>query len=488
MAFDLLSFLRTRTLERSVVVLLVVGFSLLIGVVVATGVLMQRTLKYDGQVNHSHEVRALAAGVLTDAVNAETGQRGYLLTGERDYLGVAEKSVARLTEEMRRLRLLVVADGPELTRAVDTLKIHVDAKVAELKRTVAYFDAGRRDEALADVKTGRGRDEMERIRAISAEIDGAEASLLEQRRHAAREVSRDTLGINSLMAFLIFLIGVVTVALVGGYLRDLRSSRAALDQANHDLEGTVAERTQDLVRANEELSGSRDRAEALLREVNHRVANSLAIVSGFVRLQARVLVDDGAKSALEQAQARIQAVAQIHKRLYTSDDVGSVDLQEYLTSLAEELQHSLAPSRRAISIHVEAEPLRAPTDQAVSIGVIVAELVTNAAKYAYPRGRSGEIRVRLKADGSRGVLSVEDDGRGLPDGPPKGTGLGSQIISAMAHTLKSKVEYRAGNPHGVSARLAFHILPPGGAAAQRRKAAQNRPVTALPSLREDVPQ
>jgi two-component sensor histidine kinase len=189
--------------------------------------------------------------------------------------------------------------------------------------------------------------------------------------------------------------------------------------------------------------------------VNHRVANSLQIASSFVQLQAREVTDAAAKAALEETLARIKAVAQVHKRLYTSPDVASVDLGGYLTALADDLQHSLAPS---IRIRVEAEPLRAATDRAVSLGVIAAELVTNAVKYAYPEGEAGEIRVRLAAGGDAcGVLTVEDDGPGLSGGPPTGTGLGGEIITAMATTLGSKVEYDRARDRGVRASVEFAL-------------------------------
>ncbi|WEK56951.1 MAG: histidine kinase dimerization/phosphoacceptor domain -containing protein [Candidatus Brevundimonas phytovorans] len=211
--------------------------------------------------------------------------------------------------------------------------------------------------------------------------------------------------------------------------------------------------------AQEEVRLARDRAEAMLREVNHRVGNSLQLVSSFISLQLRQLADEGARSALREAQVRIEAVAHVHRRLYTSSDLATVAMDEYLQGLVEELGKSIGPAtgEGALRLTLRAEPMRVTTDQAVSLGVIVTELVTNAVKYAYEPGEGGEIRVVLAAAAEgRAVLTVEDDGPGLGDGAPKGTGLGSKIVSAMAGGLRSAVQFDADHP-GVRAQLVFDL-------------------------------
>ena len=213
--------------------------------------------------------------------------------------------------------------------------------------------------------------------------------------------------------------------------------------------------------AQEEVRLARDRAEAMLREVNHRVGNSLQLVSSFISLQLRQLADEGARSALREAQVRIEAVAHVHRRLYTSSDLATVAMDEYLTGLVEELGKSIGPDTSpeggSPRLSLRAEPMRVTTDQAVSLGVIVTELVTNAVKYAYAPGEGGEIRVVLEAapDG-RAILTVEDDGPGLGDGAPKGTGLGAKIVSAMAGGLRSAVQFDTEH-RGVRAQMVFDL-------------------------------
>lgn len=209
--------------------------------------------------------------------------------------------------------------------------------------------------------------------------------------------------------------------------------------------------------AREEVRQARDRAEALLREVNHRVGNSLQLVSSFISLQLRQLGDEGARSALREAQVRIEAVAHVHRRLYTSADVERVRMDDYLAGLVDELAKSIGPDGAAPRLVLKVEPMQVTTDQAVSLGVIVTELVTNAVKYAYEPGAMGEVRIVLERSGeARALLTVEDDGPGLGDGAPKGTGLGSKIVSAMAGGLRSAVEVDPAHK-GVRARLAFDL-------------------------------
>jgi two-component sensor histidine kinase len=193
---------------------------------------------------------------------------------------------------------------------------------------------------------------------------------------------------------------------------------------------------------------ARDHAELLLKEVNHRVANSLGLVAAMVRMQANVLTDPAAIKALQETQLRINAIAGVHRWLYTSDRIGVVEIQSYIAHLINDLKTSLIDETHPYDIILNVEPATIKTDKAVSLGVIVGELVTNAFKYAYDIGVRGEVRVGFSVtDGDQGHLVIEDDGRGFdPSGPSNGTGLGSRILTAMALNLKARVRHEALSP------------------------------------------
>jgi two-component sensor histidine kinase len=213
--------------------------------------------------------------------------------------------------------------------------------------------------------------------------------------------------------------------------------------------------------AEAEVHASRDRyaalaaeREVLLREVNHRVGNSLQIIASLLTLQANASTQDDVKAALTNAMGRVAAVAQVHRRLYTSHDLKSVLLNQYLDALLEDLRRS-TESNRMSRLTLRAEPIEIDPDRAVAIGIIVNELVMNAVKYAYPDG-AGPIHVALDAEGDDIVMSIADDGVGLKArADPRSTGMGQRIVSAMAAKLEARVERDAAHA-GTRIVLRFH--------------------------------
>jgi two-component sensor histidine kinase len=193
-----------------------------------------------------------------------------------------------------------------------------------------------------------------------------------------------------------------------------------------------------------EVLAGKHRAETLLAEVNHRVANSLSLVAALAHLQANAAPDESARTALKEIQTRISAIAGVHRRLYTSSDVGVVQFGAYLRGLIEELAAALNTEGRH-TIRVEAEDFDLATDKVVSLGVILTELVTNSMKYAFPNRNAGTIVVAARRlETGRYLISVNDDGIGWSgEGRAQGSGLGSRIIAAMAQNLNSTVVYES---------------------------------------------
>jgi two-component sensor histidine kinase len=226
--------------------------------------------------------------------------------------------------------------------------------------------------------------------------------------------------------------------------------------------------------AEQEVREARDRFEALaaeremlMREVNHRVGNSLQLIASLLTLQSNASSSADVKSALTDATGRVYAVAQLHRRLYTSNDVQQVAVDQYLDALMEDLRRS-ADSHEQFQLTIDAEPVNTHPDGAVAIGVIVNELVMNALKYAYPEG-NGPIRVMLRATGpGSAMVSVDDDGIGFSEtDSPTSTGLGQRIVKAMASKINGVLTHEQKRP-GTRISVAFALkgkAPPKGAPA-----------------------
>jgi two-component sensor histidine kinase/ActR/RegA family two-component response regulator len=213
--------------------------------------------------------------------------------------------------------------------------------------------------------------------------------------------------------------------------------------------------------AEAEVRAARDRyaalaaeREMLLREVNHRVGNSLQIIASLLHLQASSAEDDGVKTALTNAMGRVAAVAQVHRRLYTSPDLQTVMLNQYLEALLEDLRRS-AEGEKLTQLTLAAEAVELDPDRAIAIGIVVNELVINAVKYAYPDG-SGPINVELSRSGDLINVAVSDKGVGLADKPaPGSTGMGRRIIDAMAAKLEANLKV----DHGLAGTRVVLSLP-----------------------------
>jgi len=181
----------------------------------------------------------------------------------------------------------------------------------------------------------------------------------------------------------------------------------------------------------------------LTREIDHRVKNSLQIVSAFLQMQRRQVTDPAARQAFAETSARVMSVARVHDSLYQAESVEEVDLGQTIEALCNDLA-GMAGSDHSVDLTAESG-LMVPYRKAVALSLIATELVTNAFKYATsPRG-GARINVTVQGEGEGVRLRVCDDGQGLPAGweeiKPTGTGLGMRLVRAMLDQIDARIEF-----------------------------------------------
>ncbi|MEH2066880.1 MAG: PAS domain S-box protein [Nostoc sp.] len=155
--------------------------------------------------------------------------------------------------------------------------------------------------------------------------------------------------------------------------------------------------------------------EVLLKEVHHRVKNNLQIVSSLLQLQSHSLKDLEVIKVLRESQNRIESISLIHKNLYTSANIGQIDVGDYIHNLATSLliSYQIVPGRIALETDIDSVSLN--IDQAIACGLVINELISNALKHAFPNQQAGTIRIALRNLDNRIEMTIQDNGIGLPD-------------------------------------------------------------------------
>jgi two-component sensor histidine kinase len=184
------------------------------------------------------------------------------------------------------------------------------------------------------------------------------------------------------------------------------------------------------------LQAALDRHQVLLKEVNHRVKNSLQVVSAMLQLQANAVGDQTLSERLNEAASRVNAVGRAYERLAYNADYENIDLTEYLREIIGDLELTVAPCK----IQFDApEAIQFAADRAILVGLVITELVSNAGKYAYPDCPNGPIwvRVTLQSDKQAILISIRDEGVGLPAGFDSATSkrLGTRLVNALSRQL-----------------------------------------------------
>jgi two-component sensor histidine kinase len=201
----------------------------------------------------------------------------------------------------------------------------------------------------------------------------------------------------------------------------------------------------------EEIQKSLDEKEILLREIHHRVKNSLGIVSGLIGLQVEATESDEAQSVLQDSQSRIQSVALIHEKLYLTKSLSDIELGTYLKELVETIHSTFTEYNDAVDLRFDLETVEIDVDKVIPCGLLINELVVNAFKHAFDKEKQGILEVKLHKKNGDITLAVADNGPGVPEDfdLDSNDSLGLMLLDTFAAQLDAQAEIKNGKEGAV---------------------------------------
>jgi len=207
----------------------------------------------------------------------------------------------------------------------------------------------------------------------------------------------------------------------------------------------------DIKKAQRELEKALEEKELLLKEIHHRVKNNLMIISSLLSLQARYLKDKEAFEIFKESENRAKSMALIHERLYRSSNLKEIDMMDYLKTLARGIFTSYSPP--GVKLNFDIDKIKMDIEQAIPVGLIVNELITNSFKHAFPENGEGEVNLKLKSLDGKIFLEVSDNGIGFPEDLDwqNTESLGLQLVKSLADQINAEVRMISDN--GTTFRL-----------------------------------
>jgi signal transduction histidine kinase len=466
----------------STVIALLVGLAALLAIVAVSLWLVGQTRIYSDIVSSSRLQRSSIVDLRNLLDDAETGQRGYLLTGNPDYLEPYNNAQIRLPGQLEKVRGLT-ANDPDQKATFDRLSSAVAGKLAELKDTIDLFRAGRRDEAMATVVTNRGKALMDEFRKDVGEmVDRAEEKI-----GAAVEDQQDSISalrwvtIGGALIIILVIGGAVWAVLL--YTRQLIEAQHEVQALNAGLEDRVRERTADLGRANEEIQrfayivthdlraplvnimGFTSELEGALKPIQAYIERSDETTNDATAKEARTAVLEELpeaigfiRSSTRKMDGLINAILKLSREGRRLLKPEPIELESLLKTAAANVQHQVVEAGGEVSFEGYVPPV---VSDRLALEQVFGNLFDNAIKYRAPN-RPLHIKVRTRQDlGQRIVIEVEDNGRGIAkqdhdrvfdlfrrsgaqDQPGEGIGL-AHVRSVMRNlggdiSLKSELE------------------------------------------------
>ncbi|MBZ2165877.1 histidine kinase dimerization/phosphoacceptor domain -containing protein [Methanobacterium spitsbergense] len=211
--------------------------------------------------------------------------------------------------------------------------------------------------------------------------------------------------------------------------------------------------------AEEKIKSSLKDKEMLLQEIHHRVKNNLQVISSLLRLQSRFIKDQNSIDIFKETQNRVRSIAILHEKLYQSDNLAKIKIDEYVKILAEDLMYFYELEESNINMILDIDDVSLNIETAIPCGLLINEMVANSLKYAFPNQKNGEIKIELHSNNEdQFKLTVSDNGVGIPEeiDPEKAETFGMQLIKYLTKQLKGTIELD--NNNGTKYQLKFNEL------------------------------
>ncbi len=483
-------FLRTSSLSRSIVLLLVAAIGLLLLVNLTTFLMIQRTANFNDEVGRNFEARLLARDVLVLSINAETGQRGFLLTGRPEYLRIKEQAIATLPATLKALREATGGD-PELDAGVAAVERLSRDRNLIIDQTIVMARQGRLDEAVQVVRGGQGKALMDAMRVEIAALDRVESRLLAQATRRSEGSSTVTVIVNAVAAVLILILAGIVLVLVRRYIAALNAARSELDRVNAGLEETVRGRTAALSRATEEVQrfayivshdlrsplvnvmGYTAELEQAGRTIDAQMTKVETLAPDLVESDALTAVRDDIPEAVgfirastEKMDRLINAILKLSREGRRNLVSETLDMAAMVSRIADSIRHQTDAADAEIVI----EDMATFESDRLSVEQIMANLIENALKYL-DHSRPGRIVVSGKdVAGGWVEYAVADNGRGISDRDHErifelfrrsgrqdrpGEGLGLAFVRNSVRRLGGSIDVESELGKGSTFRLKF---------------------------------
>ena len=459
--------------------------------------------------NQTEQARAAIADVITSAEDAETGQRGFLLTGRPSYLDPYTDGASKLPTRIEQLNqsLPPNARRRDLVTALDTA---VADKLAELRQTLEFEQTGHRDAALALVQSDRGERAMDRIRALGTQLADDEQAIYESQISRVIEGGRLLVVADSAGLLLVLLLAGGVGLNVRRYLLALRQARAGLavangmlagananlERANGELEARVSARTADLTEANDEIQRfayivSHDLRAPLVNIMGFtgELEEAIGRLSAFIERQAARHPEDASpgiraaateelpeairfikasSSKMDRLIAAILRLSREGQRVLVPE---RIDMAELIRGILDSLRHQTGQH----DTHVEVASLPGLVADRLVLEQIFSNLIENALKYLKP-GRPGRIAISGEVDNGRVNYKVADNGRGIAtrdlervfelfrragNQDVAGEGIGLAHVRALVRRLGGKIGCESTLDVGSTFHVTLPLKPPG---------------------------